>query len=124
MIAGRGPFYPRDMATKTGWPADAPQFSVRMNASKFITHWKRFNDICLNSINLMKTRLRILTGKAGPVLFQLPPQIEADRRFEHQNNIWMPATGDSVASAPEAKLMRQTRARGTLRRPYHRKRPR
>jgi uncharacterized protein YecE (DUF72 family) len=48
-------------------------------ASKFITHSKRLDPgTCGNSIDLMVTRLKALKEKTGPVLFQLPPQFEAD----------------------------------------------
>jgi uncharacterized protein YecE (DUF72 family) len=55
-------------------------FTFAWKASKFITHWKRLNpDTCANSIDLMVTRLKALGPKAGPVLFQLPANFEADR---------------------------------------------
>ncbi|MDQ8729493.1 DUF72 domain-containing protein [Bradyrhizobium sp. LHD-71] len=53
-------------------------FVFAWKASKFITHWKRLSDASRNSLQLMEERLAILRGKAGPVLFQLPPQFEAD----------------------------------------------
>jgi uncharacterized protein YecE (DUF72 family) len=57
-----------------------PEFSFAWKASKFITHWTRLNpDTCQNSIDLMVTRLKALGRKAGPVLFQLPAHLEADR---------------------------------------------
>jgi uncharacterized protein YecE (DUF72 family) len=63
------------------WRAQKPDnFLFAWKASKFITHWKRLHpDTCRNSIALMVTRLAALKHKAGPVLFQLPPQFEADR---------------------------------------------
>jgi len=54
-------------------------FVFAWKASKFITHWKRLNAACANSIALMETRLKMLGPKAGPVLFQLPANFEADR---------------------------------------------
>ena len=54
-------------------------FVFAWKASKFITHWKRLKATCANSISLMETRLKILGPKAGPVLFQLPANFEADR---------------------------------------------
>ena len=104
----RGPFYPPELAKKdwlnwyatqfpsaevnfsfyrtpspeavTAWrKATPPDFVFAWKASKFITHWKRLDpDTCQNSIDLMVTRLKALKEKAGPVLFQLPPQFEAD----------------------------------------------
>jgi uncharacterized protein YecE (DUF72 family) len=64
-----------------GWFDGAPDgFRFAWKASKFITHWKRLSERCDNSIALMEDRLSILRHKAGPVLFQLPPQMAADRR--------------------------------------------
>ena len=54
-------------------PAD---FVFAWKASKFITHWKRLSERSQNSLDLMESRLAILGRKAGPVLFQLPPQFE------------------------------------------------
>jgi uncharacterized protein YecE (DUF72 family) len=104
----RGPFYPRDVPKKDWLAYYAGQFStVEINgsfyrtpslaavrawrdrtperflfawkASKFITHWKRLGDKSRSSLTLMETRLQALGPKAGPVLFQLPPQFHADR---------------------------------------------
>ena len=105
----RGPFYPCDVPKKDwlawyatrfaaaevnfsfyrtpsleavrAWRAQTPtDFLFAWKASKFITHWKRLNEqTCQNSLDLMATRLRALGRKAGPVLFQLPPQFEANR---------------------------------------------
>jgi uncharacterized protein YecE (DUF72 family) len=105
----RGPFYPKRLAKKDwlswygtqfpsteingsfyrtpslqavrAWRDQTPaNFLFAWKASKFITHWKRLNkETCQNSIDLMITRLQALQEKAGPVLFQLPPQFEADR---------------------------------------------
>ena len=63
-----------------GWVRQTPDdFCFAWKASKFITHWKRLSEKSDNSIALMETRLRKLGRKAGPVLFQLPPQMRADR---------------------------------------------
>jgi uncharacterized protein YecE (DUF72 family) len=73
------PFYrtPTLEAVK-GWAGDTPaDFCFAWKASKFITHWKRLSDKSRNSIALMETRLRRLGPKAGPVLFQLPPNFHA-----------------------------------------------
>jgi uncharacterized protein YecE (DUF72 family) len=62
-----------------GWFDQTPDdFLFAWKASKFITHWKRLSGKSRNSIALMETRLRLLKHKAGPVLFQLPPQFTAD----------------------------------------------
>jgi uncharacterized protein YecE (DUF72 family) len=58
-----------------GWRDQTPKdFIFAWKASKFITHWKRLNENCVNSIELMETRLAALAPKVGAVLFQLPPQ--------------------------------------------------
>jgi uncharacterized protein YecE (DUF72 family) len=104
----RGPFYPDDVPMKKwlawytgrfstteingsfyrtpsleavyGWREQTPDdFLFAWKASKFITHWKRLTEKCANSLELMETRLDALGPKAGPVLFQLPPQFKADR---------------------------------------------
>jgi uncharacterized protein YecE (DUF72 family) len=64
----------------TAWRDQTPdEFVFAWKASKFITHWKRLTDKCRNSVELMESRLIVLGPKAGPVLFQLPPQFKADR---------------------------------------------
>jgi uncharacterized protein YecE (DUF72 family) len=76
-----GVFYrtPTEDAVR-GWAEHTPEdFVFAWKASKFITHWKRLSDNCRNSIALMESRLKLLRHKAGPVLFQLPPQFEKDR---------------------------------------------
>jgi uncharacterized protein YecE (DUF72 family) len=104
----RGPFFPREVMIKHHLQFYATQFSTAelngvfyrtptveavrawrdgtpddfifaWKASKFITHWKRLTEKSRNSLALMETRLRILGRKAGPVLFQLPPQFAANR---------------------------------------------
>src|SRR5262245_48213397 len=63
-----------------GWAAHTPDdFVFAWKASKFITHWKRLKDTSRNSLDLLESRLRLLGDKAGPVLFQLPPQFEKNR---------------------------------------------
>jgi uncharacterized protein YecE (DUF72 family) len=56
-------------------------FVFTWKASKFITHWKRLSYTSENSLELLEDRMSFLRGKAGPILFQLPPQFEmnADR---------------------------------------------
>jgi uncharacterized protein YecE (DUF72 family) len=107
----RGPFYPPDVAkTKwlcwyagqfptteingsfyrtpslkavEAWRDQTPKdFLFAWKASKFITHWKRLNENCPNSIELMETRLKALSPKVGAVLFQLPaPVFQEPRAF-------------------------------------------
>src|SRR3954471_6870719 len=56
-------------------------FVFAWKAPKFITHWKRLSGRSENSLALLEDRISLLRGKAGPILFQLPPQFEvnADR---------------------------------------------
>jgi uncharacterized protein YecE (DUF72 family) len=104
----RGPFFPGDVRVKDhlayyagqfnatelnapfyrtptlqavdGWRTATPEdFVFAWKASKFITHWKRLSGKSRNSLDLMQTRLRHLKGKAGPILFQLPPSMKVDR---------------------------------------------
>lgn len=62
-----------------GWREQTGRdFVFAWKASKFITHWKRLSDRSVNSLELLENRISRLGGKAGLVLFQLPPQFEAD----------------------------------------------
>jgi uncharacterized protein YecE (DUF72 family) len=103
----RGPFYPAGLPIKAQLQYYASQFeSAELNgvfyrtptpdavrswkdqtgrdfvftwkASKFITHWKRLSANSANSLELLENRLSLLGKKAGPVLFQLPPNFQAD----------------------------------------------
>jgi uncharacterized protein YecE (DUF72 family) len=76
-----GVFYrtPTEAAVR-GWAEQTPDdFVFAWKASKFITHWKRLKETSVNSIALLESRLRLLGRKAGPILFQLPPNFEKDR---------------------------------------------
>jgi uncharacterized protein YecE (DUF72 family) len=53
-------------------------FVFAWKASKFITHWKRLSGRSENSLELLEDRISLLRGKAGPILFQLPPQFVVD----------------------------------------------
>jgi uncharacterized protein YecE (DUF72 family) len=75
-----GVFYrtPSDDTVRT-WARETPdEFIFAWKASKYITHWKRLKQDTKNSLALMESRLRLLKSKAGPVLFQLPPQFKND----------------------------------------------
>ena len=75
-----GSFYRTpSLAAVRSWRTATPrEFIFAWKASKFITHWKRLNDSCANSIELMATRLQVLGPKLGPVLFQLPGNFECN----------------------------------------------
>jgi uncharacterized protein YecE (DUF72 family) len=75
-----GVFYrtPSLVAVKA-WRDQTPdQFLFSWKASKYITHWKRLGKSSANSLALIDERYKILGPKAGPLLFQLPPQFKAD----------------------------------------------
>lgn len=78
-----GVFYrtPTPEAVETWREQTGDDFVFTWKASKFITHWKRLSDRSQNSLELLEDRISLLRGKAGPILFQLPPQFEvnADR---------------------------------------------
>jgi uncharacterized protein YecE (DUF72 family) len=103
----RGPFFPNDLPVKnqlryyagqfqttelngvfyrtptreavTNWREQTGQdFVFAWKASKFITHWKRLSENSVNSLELLEDRMSLLRGKAGPILFQLPPNFEVD----------------------------------------------
>ena len=71
-----GVFYrtPTPEAVKSWRDQTGKDFVFAWKASKFITHWKRLSDKSINSLELLEDRLSFLGSKAGPILFQLPPQ--------------------------------------------------
>ena len=113
----RGPFFPKGLPTKSQLQYYASQFTTAelngvfyrtptreavrswreqtgsdfvfaWKASKFITHWKRLSENSVNSLELLEDRLLLLGEKAGPVLFQLPPNFQADpERLEDQQDV-------------------------------------
>ncbi|ETR76391.1 hypothetical protein X566_17890 [Afipia sp. P52-10] len=54
-------------------------FIFAWKASRFITHWKRLSDGSQDSVALMTSRLAVLGEKAGPILFQLPPNFASNQ---------------------------------------------
>ncbi|MCA6116351.1 DUF72 domain-containing protein [Bradyrhizobium sp. WSM 1738] len=78
-----GVFYrtPTPEAIKSWRAQTGHDFVFAWKASKFITHWKRLSENSVNSLELLESRLSLLGKKAGPVLFQLPPnfKVNADR---------------------------------------------
>jgi len=75
-----GVFYrtPSLDAVKAWRSQTGDEFVFAWKASKYITHWKRLSDNSANSLALIEERLSLLGEKAGPVLFQLPPNFHAD----------------------------------------------
>lgn len=55
----------------------AEGFTFVIKASRFITHIRRLGD-ARDAVRLMWSRCRRLGRKVGPVLFQLPPNLQAD----------------------------------------------
>src|SRR4030081_3914441 len=75
-----GVFYrtPTAEAVRSWRDQTGKDFVFAWKASKFITHWKRLSDKSVNSLELLENRVSLLSKKAGPILFQLPPQFQAD----------------------------------------------
>src|SRR6266481_227696 len=75
-----GVFYrtPSHDAVRSWRAQTGKEFVFAWKASKFITHWKRLSHNSVNSLELLEERLSLLGDKAGPILFQLPPNFEAD----------------------------------------------
>jgi uncharacterized protein YecE (DUF72 family) len=75
-----GVFYrtPTPDAVKSWKAQTGNDFVFTWKASKFITHWKRLTANSANSLELMESRLSLLSDKAALVLFQLPPNFRAD----------------------------------------------
>ncbi|MGN6549849.1 MAG: DUF72 domain-containing protein [Pararhizobium sp.] len=74
------PFYrtPSEKAV-TAWHDDTPEgFRFSWKASRFISHYRRLL-VDDHSLDLLESRVRLLGEKAGPILFQLPPQMKVDR---------------------------------------------
>ncbi len=76
-----GVFYrtPTREAVRSWREQTGNDFVFSWKASKFITHWKRLSENSVNSLELLESRLALLGDKAGPILFQLPPNFTADR---------------------------------------------
>jgi uncharacterized protein YecE (DUF72 family) len=74
-----GVFYrtPTLEAVKSWAEQTGSDFIFAWKASKFITHWKRLSENSASSLELLESRLSLLGQKAGPILFQLPPNFRA-----------------------------------------------
>lgn len=74
-----GSFYrlPSEAAV-AGWRERAPDgFLFAWKAPRFLTHYRRLKDAA-ESVALIFDRMSGLAEKAGPALFQLPPQLKRD----------------------------------------------
>ena len=74
------PFYrtPTEKAVRNWADSTPPGFRFTWKASRYITHFKRLL-VDDQSLALLEDRVALLGDKAGPVLFQLPPHMPADR---------------------------------------------
>jgi uncharacterized protein YecE (DUF72 family) len=64
--------------TFVSWKERTPRdFQFAVKASRFITHIKRLRD-CRDPVRTFFAHARGLSGKLGPVLFQLPPTMHSD----------------------------------------------
>jgi uncharacterized protein YecE (DUF72 family) len=74
------PFYrtPTPKAVQDWFDATPDDFRFTWKASRFLTHFKKLL-VEDESLKLLDDRIDLLRHKAGPVLFQLPPQMRADR---------------------------------------------
>jgi len=64
----------------TNWKdSSPPEFVFSVKVSRFITHIKRLRGITEPVTNFM-SRARLLEGKLGPLLYQLPPSLINDYR--------------------------------------------
>jgi uncharacterized protein YecE (DUF72 family) len=74
------PFYrtPTENAVRNWAESTTREFRFAWKAPRFITHFKRLQ-VDDASLQLLEDRVRLLGEKAGPLLFQLPPQMPVDR---------------------------------------------
>jgi uncharacterized protein YecE (DUF72 family) len=74
------PFYrlPSREAVENWFDRTPADFRFAWKGSKFITHWKRLSGDLANSLNLQEDRVGRLRHKLGPILYQLPPNLQAD----------------------------------------------
>jgi len=75
-----GVFYrmPSTQTVRSWHDQTGHDFIFSWKASRFITHWKRLSEASKDSLELLEKRLSLLGRKAGPVLFQLPPNMAVD----------------------------------------------
>lgn len=76
-----GVFYrmPSEKAVEAWRDQTGEDFVFAWKASRYITHWTRLSVESLDSIRFLESRVSRLGAKAGPILFQLPPQLTVDR---------------------------------------------
>jgi uncharacterized protein YecE (DUF72 family) len=69
---------PTPLAVDAWRQQSGKDFVFAWKASKFITHWKRLSSKSDTSLELLESRIALLREKAGPILFQLPPNFKVD----------------------------------------------
>ncbi len=61
------------------WAADVPaDFLFALKGSRYITHYKKLNDVEAALANFFAQGLFLLGNKLGPILWQLPPSVHFD----------------------------------------------
>jgi uncharacterized protein YecE (DUF72 family) len=70
---------PTPLAVRSWRDQSGEDFIFAWKASKFITHWKRLSSQADTSLALLESRIKLLGAKAGPILFQLPPNLKVDQ---------------------------------------------
>jgi uncharacterized protein YecE (DUF72 family) len=79
-----GSFYSlqRPASYATWHAATPPGFVFAVKGSRFITHMKRLRDVGTACANFWASGLLCLEEKLGPILWQFPPSLGFDERFE------------------------------------------
>ena len=61
------------------WAAQVPEpFTFAIKASQRITHWARLKPQCATAVEFLLKNTSLLAGRLGPLLFQLPPNLEKE----------------------------------------------
>ena len=61
------------------WAAQVPEpFTFAIKASQRITHWARLKPQCATAVEFLLKNTSVLAGRLGPLLFQLPPNLEKE----------------------------------------------
>ena len=61
------------------WAAQVPEpFTFAIKASQRITHWARLKPQCATAVEFLLKNTSLLAGRLGPILFQLPPNLEKE----------------------------------------------
>ena len=61
------------------WAAQVPEpFTFAIKASQRITHYARLKPECASAVEFLLKNTSLLAGRLGPILFQLPPNLEKE----------------------------------------------